>query len=101
MKFLKNFRLGLDREYRDALATAAIIGLHLASGAIIGILIGFYLDKWLGTKPWLLIVFTVVGIAAGLKNVIKDTRLLLKKVNEADEAKFARKNEDADNDAED
>lgn len=96
MKFLKNFRLGLDKEYKEALATAAIIGLHLASGALVGIVIGYYLDKWLDTRPWLLIVFTVVGIAAGLLNVVRDTKLLLKKVDEADKAKFSKPEQDDD-----
>ena len=89
LKFFNNFRLGLDKEYKDALATASIIGLHIASGTVVGIGIGYFLDKWLHTAPWMLISFVILGIAAGFKNVIKDTKLLLRKVKEADAAKFS------------
>lgn len=35
----------------------------------LGALIGYYLDKWLGTSPWLLLVFLGFGIAAAFRNL--------------------------------
>jgi ATP synthase protein I len=43
----------------------------LIGGIVVGGVIGWYLDQWLGTRPWLLIVFFLVGFAAGLLNVIR------------------------------
>lgn len=38
------------------------------AGVIGGVLIGWALDRWLGTTPILLVVFLVLGGAAGLRN---------------------------------
>ncbi|WP_373086693.1 AtpZ/AtpI family protein [Sneathiella sp.] len=35
---------------------------------------GWLLDKWLDTKPWLMLVFLIVGAGVGLYNVIKVAR---------------------------
>ncbi len=44
-------------------------------GAIGGAgLIGYGLDAWLGTKPWLLIVMLLLGVGAGFLNVWKTTQ---------------------------
>jgi F0F1-type ATP synthase assembly protein I len=47
------------------------LGLVLPSSIIIGLLIGYYMDKWLGTNPWLLLVFTLLGVASGLISLIR------------------------------
>ena len=68
----------LDREYIDALSHAGTIGLHMVSGIAVGTLIGYGLDAWLETSPWLTGIFMVVGIVAGFKNVYVDTNKLVK-----------------------
>lgn len=50
------------------------IGVELVSALIVGLVIGFGLDYWLGTKPWFLIVFFFLGAAAGVLNVYRATR---------------------------
>jgi len=35
----------------------------------LGALIGYYMDKWLDTSPWLLLIFVGFGIAAAFKNL--------------------------------
>lgn len=47
------------------------IALELVAGVVVGAAIGLGLDYWLGTKPWLLIVFFIVGSAAGFMNVVR------------------------------
>jgi len=37
----------------------------LIGGAVVGVLGGYLLDEWLGTKPWLLVGLSVVGISVG------------------------------------
>lgn len=39
-----------------------------------GAFVGWLLDNWLGTNPWLLIVFMLLGIAAGFMNLYKTTQ---------------------------
>lgn len=48
------------------LAELTSIGLILPSSIAVGLFFGYYLDRWLGTAPWLLLTFTVLGIASGL-----------------------------------
>lgn len=50
------------------------IELVVAIGA--GAAIGYGLDHWLGTGPWLLIVFLFVGAAGGTLNVLRAARLM-------------------------
>lgn len=69
-----------DRNLREAIASASMIGLNLVSATFIGLAIGYWLDRWLGTGPWLLLVFLVLGIVAGFKNVY----LEVKKIQDAD-----------------
>jgi ATP synthase protein I len=46
----------------------------LVSGLLVGLAIGWGLDWWLGTRPWLLIVFFFLGAAAGILNVYRATK---------------------------
>ncbi len=52
-------------------ASAASVGLELALAVVVGWAIGHYLDRWLGTDPWLMLLFLCLGIAAGFKGVIR------------------------------
>lgn len=45
------------------------VGLAMALSIAIGAGIGYYLDKWLGTSPWMFFVFLGCGIAAAFKNL--------------------------------
>ena len=44
---------------------------HLVGAPAGGFLIGFVLDKWLGTKPWLMLIMLFLGFAAGVINVLR------------------------------
>jgi len=37
----------------------------LIGGAVVGVLGGYFLDKWLGTGPWLLLGLSLLGIGVG------------------------------------
>ncbi len=65
---------GWSKEAFDLLAMASTMGMHMVSGIIVGLVIGWFLDKWLGTKPWLLLIMLMFGIAAGFLNVIRDAK---------------------------
>jgi ATP synthase protein I len=47
------------------------IGVDVAAALAVGLGIGYLLDAWLGTKPWLLVVFFFLGAAAGVLNVYR------------------------------
>jgi len=44
---------------------------HLVGAPAGGFLIGFVLDKWLGSKPWLMLAMLFLGFAAGVFNVMR------------------------------
>lgn len=58
-----------DKGYARLLALASTIGINLVVSTFIGLLAGYYLDKWLDTKPWFLLICLILGIIAGFKNV--------------------------------
>ena len=57
----------------QSLASVGVIGMHMVSGPIVGVAIGWGLDKWLGTSPWFKLIFLLIGIGAGFLNVYVDT----------------------------
>lgn len=50
------------------------VGLMFPASILVGFAIGFFLDKWLKTDPWLKIVFILYGIVAGFYNLFSQTR---------------------------
>lgn len=77
MASLKNY-LDLDRKTLSAVGRASAIGLHMVSGVVMGCALGWLLDHLLGTRPWLLALFFVLGVAAGFRNVWVDTCRVLR-----------------------
>ena len=61
-----------DSEKRGSfMGTAFKLGTELVAAVGVGTIIGFILDSWFGTKPWLIIIFFFLGAAAGMLNVIR------------------------------
>ena len=58
------------------LARLSTIGISLVAATAIGLLIGYGLDRLLGTEPWLTMVFALFGIAAGFLNLFRDVGLI-------------------------
>jgi ATP synthase protein I len=53
------------------LGQAASLGTLLAACIFVGLGLGLWLDSVLKTKPWLTLVFLLLGIVAGFYNVIR------------------------------
>jgi ATP synthase protein I len=59
---------------KSGLAYAAAFALFAA--VVGGLVIGWLLDRWLGTKPWLLVTGIVLGSAAGFYELIRSSSKL-------------------------
>ena len=61
-----------DNEKKGSFMGSAFkLGTELVAAVGVGTIIGFILDNWFGTKPWLMIIFFFLGAAAGMLNVIR------------------------------
>jgi len=61
-----------DNEGRGSfMGNAFKLGTELVAAVGVGTIIGFILDSWFGTKPWLIIIFFFLGAAAGILNVVR------------------------------
>ena len=61
----------LDEKKGSFMGNAFKLGTELVAAVAVGTIIGFILDSWFGTKPWLIIIFFFLGSAAGMLNVIR------------------------------
>lgn len=55
----------------SAMARGFRLSTELVGGVLMGAAIGWLLDRWLGISPWGLIVFVLLGFAAGVLNVMR------------------------------
>ena len=60
------------------IGSAFKLGTELVSAVAVGTIIGFILDSWFDTKPWLIITFFFLGTAAGILNVIRTAKRMQK-----------------------
>lgn len=58
----------LKKTIKD-LGFVSTVGMAMAFSIALGALVGFYLDKWLGTTPWLMLLFLGFGIVAAFRNL--------------------------------
>ncbi|MBI5468444.1 MAG: AtpZ/AtpI family protein [Deltaproteobacteria bacterium] len=63
-----------SRGFIKGIAMLASMGIAMVVSTFIGLLIGIYLDKFFGTKPWFTIIFLFFGIAAGFRNIYLMTK---------------------------
>lgn len=47
------------------------VGSEFVAGVIVGFVIGYTIDRLFGTSPWGMIVFLLLGFAAGTLNVMR------------------------------
>ena len=77
---LKNARKKLNVEKKNPqtsnIGQAFKLSTELVAAVLVGTIIGFILDNWFDTKPWLIIIFFFVGVVAGILNVIRSAKKL-------------------------
>ena len=59
------------------LALFGTIPILLAAGPLAGFFIGRFLDRWLGTDPFLMVIFLILGFVASGKEIYN----IVRKVN--------------------
>ena len=52
-----------------AISTFTQIGFMITACIVVGVFAGRYLDRLLGTSPWLLIILSLLGVAAAFKSI--------------------------------
>ena len=68
-----------DNEKKGSFMGSAFkLGTELVAAVAVGTIIGFILDGWFDTKPWLIITFFFLGAAAGILNVIRAAKRMQK-----------------------
>ena len=68
---IKKQDLSNNEKRGSFMGNAFKLGTELVAAVGVGTIIGFILDSWFGTKPWLIIIFFFLGAAAGMLNVVK------------------------------
>lgn len=66
--------VGRERGPGGSLGQALSIAVEMAAALAVGGGLGWLLDSWLGTEPWLLVVFIFTGIGAGVRNAFRAAR---------------------------
>ena len=62
----------------SALGAALKLSTEMVAAVLVGSIIGFILDNWFDSKPWLTVTFFFAGAAAGILNVIRTAKLMQK-----------------------
>ena len=69
---------GSKNQQTSSFGAAFKLSTELVAAVAVGTIIGFILDDWFGTKPWLILMFFFVGVIAGIMNVIKSAKNMQK-----------------------
>lgn len=56
---------------RTAVGRAWRLTVEMVAALVAGLGLGWLLDRWLGTGPWLLLAFLLLGAATGIWNAVK------------------------------
>ena len=59
------------KDVSNQAAIAMELPFVLVSAVVVGGLLGYFLDRWLHTKPWLLLLFGGIGFYAGVRDVLR------------------------------
>ncbi len=52
-------------------ASAMRVGTDLVAALAVGGFLGYWMDRWLGTKPWMMVIFFFLGFFAGFLNIYR------------------------------
>lgn len=55
----------------SGLGRAVRLGSEFVSAVLVGTVLGYFADQWLGTRPWIMLVMLLIGFGAGVLNVTR------------------------------
>jgi ATP synthase protein I len=58
-----------DRRKLSGIKRYSAIGLEMGFCVAIGVAIGYFLDRYFDTEPWLLLIFLILGVVAGFRRL--------------------------------
>ncbi|WP_243362692.1 AtpZ/AtpI family protein [Fundidesulfovibrio terrae] len=61
-----------DKGTWDGIEKAALMGTNFVAHTVVGLVLGYYCDKWFGTAPWGLLFWLILGIVAGFRTMYLD-----------------------------
>ena len=64
----------------SSLGIALKLSTELVAAVLVGTIIGFILDSWFDSKPWLIIIFFFIGVVAGITNVFRSAKNMQKNI---------------------
>ena len=67
-----------NNDKKTSFGKAFQLSTELVSAVLVATIIGFILDNWFDTKPWLIIIFFFIGVATGIINVIRSAKKMQK-----------------------
>lgn len=71
--------------YNDSLVGVGYrMSIELVVGICAGLGLGWLIDTQLGTKPWFMLVFMFVGLAAGILNVVRLSKDVQRRMDKRD-----------------
>ena len=69
MKKILQIKNGQKREIGNALTLLTQIGVTMATCIVLMLLLGRFLDNWLGSSPWATIVCVLLGCTAAIRSM--------------------------------
>ncbi len=72
----KKLKVEKENPQTSNIGQAFKLSTELVAAVLVGTIIGFILDNWFDTKPWLIIIFFFVGVVAGILNVVRSAKKL-------------------------
>ena len=71
MKSMSQDNKNKPGEFTNAMSMLSQIGVSIAVCLAVGILLGMFLDHILGSSPWLLIIFSLLGVVAAFRSIFE------------------------------
>ena len=78
-KISKRSRISNETQ-TSKLGIAFKMSTEMVAAVVVGTIIGFILDNWFGTKPWLILIFFFVGVITGILNVVRSAKKMQSKL---------------------
>jgi len=77
-KKAKKYNENNKNQNSSSLGSAFKLSTEMVASVFVGATIGFILDNWFDSKPWLTILFFFIGVSAGILNVVRSAKRMQK-----------------------